>query len=252
MTPFLLIGLHNKRFVSDVSGHVALMRGNFQTVVVESGDALGAWPLGGHVLRAVAPGVVPFLNQGLEYLRAVASPGDWFVRIDCDDYYGPDYLTHVIASRENDAVASGISNVYVRTEDDRLLLARGKNPSCAGAPGGTLAGDIFRAVPFRSTSAWGEDQIWCEDMRSLGRHVVDRPGAGYALQRHAGHSHTWPVTGEQLVHVWPCYAYDMGRWDPQVVNRGDSVGSYIPPDLVLAVAAMRRLQVAQDTHGENK
>lgn len=247
MKYWLIVGLKDSKFAQPIAAYIQRMVGGleFEIVVVETGEGIGAWGKianSGAILRCEEPGVVPFLNKALKYIRTHGDPADWVVRLDADDYYGQYYLSNIDNVRRRGADATGLPDVFVRTEEDRLFFCEGKNAARAGVVGGTIAGRLGCFLNFRSDEAWGEDQNWCQDMHAAHVKIHPREPNSYAMWRHEGHAHTWPVRGEEIVHIWPCDAYDLGDWMALKVDWGQIDGALVKPDPRMCIAAVQRLK----------
>lgn len=246
MKYWLIVGIKDRKFCPYILQKIRSFEtppdAEVSTLVVETGEAVGCWDResGDTILQCNEAGVVPFLNMALTWLKEHAGPEDWFVRIDADDYYGPEYLLEVQRSKLLGRVCSGLPACYVWTEEDKLYFCQGLNSANAGVPGGTLAGNIERAEFFRSRNAWGEDGNWCQDMSEIGYQVGTRAPTHYAMRRWPGHAHTFPIRGEELPHVWLCDAQYLGDWEESKVLRGETQGTFVEPSPELALAHYRR------------
>lgn len=243
MKYWLVIGIKDSRFNSTIASHVDAMSLSFNTqnVIVETGEGIGSWTDDGQILLCHKKGVVPFLNMALQYIRGVAREDDWIVRIDADDYYGPSYLADIDDIRRAGFTATGMASNYVKTEDGRMYLCRGRNGPGSGVPGGTIAGRVKGFLDFHSDRPCGEDTNWCRDMSSAGVHLQGRGPRGYSMCRHAGYKHTWTVRGEEIPHVWLCDAYDLGSWDADKADLNIPENAmFVPPSPRLAVAHLKR------------
>lgn len=218
---WLLTGLAGSRFVSTLQENIdrfSFGSVDFRLVVVENGSGVGCWKGHGDVLKS-EPGVPAFLKVGLDFIREHAATGDWFARIDADDYYGSGYLKSVEDMASMGATFTGSPSVYVRTEDDHLYYLKSRDSGLKSALGGTLAGLVERAVDFPDTGKpWGEDTAWVTAMRATRAIGIPREASGYALCRHTGHEHTYPVHGHEFAHLWPCLPYHLGLWSESRVN----------------------------------
>lgn len=241
---YLVSGTHHPRLAESLKQNMLrLFSSDVSLVVVETGSAVGTWTDGGTVLREDEPGVVPFLRRALGHVREVAKPGDWIVRVDADDYYGINYLSQIRYLKNKGVAATGVPSVYVRTEEGKLYYCESKR-SGRSAVGGTLAGRASTFLDFESTgSPWGEDTVWCQEMYLAGNAITPRTSSGYTMCRLKDHSHTYPVSGEQLPHFWNCDAYYLGNWSEEIVSEAPPLGgTKIAPDLRKALEGSNRLR----------
>ena len=218
---WLLTGLAGSRFVPTLKENLERFSSGgvpYRLVVVENGGGIGCWKGSSDVLQS-KPGVPAFLKVGLDFIREHAATGDWFARIDADDYYGSGYLKSIEDMASMGATFTGSPSVYVRTEDDHLYYLKSRDSGLKSALGGTLAGLVERAVDFPDTGKpWGEDTAWVTAMRATRAIGIPREASGYALCRHTGHEHTYPVHGHEFAHLWPCLPYHLGLWSESRVN----------------------------------
>lgn len=202
MRYWLLAGLHSKRFAEQLRQSLQrLEAGEYRTtaVVVESAEGVGHFS---GALEEKRPGVVPFLATGMQHIRERAKPGDWFVRVDADDWYGREYLGNVDSVRRQGAVATGIQSPYVVTEKGKLYWGFDKSSGVTGF-GGTLAGSVFDCPDFvAGQDLWGEDDSWVKTFLKSGSRYALRDSRGYAWARWDGHKHTFPFPGHCLLHMY--------------------------------------------------
>lgn len=241
MNYWLITGIKDKRFKNNLEkniNRIKLSGLNVNTVIVETGEGVGLFS---NALRQDKNGVVPFLETAFNYIRKKCGPDDWFVRIDCDDYYGPDYLKEIDKVRESGAVATGAPSIYVKTEKNTLYYCESKN-KFNGACGGTLAGNILESVPFRDTkSPWGEDSQWVQDMILYGKNIVPRNSKDYAIVRWNNHKHTYPVAGDILPHFWNCNSYFLNEWSPNKLKEKPDKSLFIEMDKNKAIQGFKAL-----------
>lgn len=152
-------------------------------------------------------GVIPYLQAGLNFLRNNSNEGEWFARFDSDDWYSPKYLEAIMKVQETDAVWSCIPSPYVKVGDTLVWCEKFPQENISGL-GGTLASKINCAVDFTAPNL--DDVTWCNDMHAKGHKAIARGPEGFALLRHEGHKHVFPMPAESLIHAWPCDAYSQG------------------------------------------
>jgi len=212
MKYWLVIGIKDKVFEKQLHKNLDRLNKsnlNVQVLVVETGEAMGLFD---DAITQDKVGVVPFLQSAFDHLKKESAPGDWFVRIDVDDYYGPEYLPEIDSVRKMGADGTGIPSVYVRAESGSLYYCESKRVF-RGACGGTLAGRIDKSIYFKETEQpWGEDSVWVSEMIDEGYKILPRSSKDYAFVRWSGHQHTYPVPGDALPHVWNCSGYHQGEW----------------------------------------
>lgn len=240
MRYWLVAGLHTEKLASNLAeslGRLCSCGLSAEPLIVERGTGRGCFP---GALSVGAPGVVPFLTAAWERLKKVAEPGDWFVRVDADDWYGETYLPRVDTARKEGHEATSITSPYLVTEQGQLFWCKSQRTSPGGF-GGTLAGAIDDCPPFReSGKAWGEDGIWAEDVVRKGLSLVDRSSQGYAWRRLPEHEHTFPLTGNHVLNLYPWKAYDLGTFSKEKAEQEPrELGEPLPPDLSAASEILR-------------
>jgi hypothetical protein len=149
-----------------------------------------------------------------DVLRAatVAAAGDVVVKMDDDDWYGPDVVADLLLAKHySGAELVGMPAELVYLEPIRTTVRR-RGPSenfGAVVAGGTMTIDrgLLRAVGgFRSVPRH-VDAALLEDVRAAGGRVYRTQGLGYVLRRTAG-GHTWDtglgyfLTRQSLADQW--------------------------------------------------
>lgn len=125
-------------------------------------------------------GISEALNAGLFRARAEGHAGDTIVKMDDDDWYGPEYLLRIPHGRY-----SAKASWWVQTESGDMWFCKPRR----GLHGSTLAGPID-CPDFRHVDRFGEDTRWIAD---AGRNrFVELLAGHYLYKRHVGW-HSWPV-----------------------------------------------------------
>lgn len=219
---WMISGLHHQRWLENVVGNFARQTcSNKRLIIVENGNGSGCAAdcvgLAGVTVLESEPGPAQPLNAALTWLRAHASPDDWFCKCDADDYYGPGYLDSLRPAIEAGADYCGRSGLFIRTSEGRLWFVEGKSDAHV-FHGPTIAGRIGAALDFPIVRDWGEDSEWCQAMYRAGKSCVALPPEHVCYQRHAKNVHTWPVTDDELRGAWDVEFIDLGPFDADVVN----------------------------------
>jgi glycosyltransferase involved in cell wall biosynthesis len=132
-----------------------------------------------------------------EVLRAgtQSAEGDVIVKLDDDDWYGPDFLTDLLWAREvSGAEVVGASYEFIYLEADNATVRRNLRTEHVEryVAGGTImvGREVLRAVGgWRSTTV-GEDSQLFADVRDAGGRVYRGHGFNYVHLR-AAQGHTW-------------------------------------------------------------
>lgn len=149
-----------------------------------------------------------------DVLRAAtdAASGDVVVKMDDDDWYGPDAIADLLlAQHYSGAELVGMPAEMVYLEPIRTTVRRRGPSESFGAvvAGGTMTMDraLLRAVGgFRSVPRHVDARL-LEDVRAAGGRVYRTQGLGYVLRRTAG-GHTWDsglgyfLTRQSLAAQW--------------------------------------------------
>ncbi|MGY1410432.1 glycosyltransferase family 2 protein [Luteimonas sp. A611] len=131
--------------------------------------------------------------------------GEYWAKMDDDDYYAPEYLTRVHALLEMAAAeVVGMPLLFTRFESDGAVYC---DPSRLGFAfhvadgwrrgeicGATLAGttDVLRRLPFGSGRRRGVDSQFLDDCSRQGIRIAVGDGFGFLCRRSADASqHTW-------------------------------------------------------------
>lgn len=171
----------------------------------------------------VAPADTVFgdlLNLGVS--RAA---GDVVVKMDDDDWYGPDFLADLVLARQYaGADLVGCSSEFTYLAPLQLTTRRA-DPSEVYAPwvaGGTILIErgLLRAVGgFRSTRRY-VDAALLDAVRASGAVIYRGHGLGYVLRRE-GQGHTWDPGMEYFVNSGSRAAEQWPGFRPSLVLRPD-------------------------------
>ena len=133
-----------------------------------------------------------------------AADGDLVLKMDDDDWYGPDFVTDLLLAR----AYSGAELVGTPSEMHYLVprdvtVRRGHRPSCTRhfVAGGTMLVDRGpaprgRSLPLRPAST--STPSCCTPSASAGAAIYRTHGLGYLLRRNAS-GHTWQVDMDYLL-----------------------------------------------------
>lgn len=165
-----------------------------------------------HRLTAVSASAdTPFgdvLNAGV-----TAASGDLIVKMDDDDWYGPDFLSDLLLARHySGAVLTGMlaEFVYVAEADTTVRRRGGTERFADYVAGGTLMisrSDLRALGSFRSTRTY-EDAALMGAVRAAGGGIYRTHGLGYVLRRNAA-GHTWDIGSDYFLD--PTKARDQWR-----------------------------------------
>lgn len=160
------------------------------------------------------------LDVGLDAIRKMASPEDWFAKIDDDDFYSDSYAERITAIAEQGADWSGFPRVRAKLRTGALVeFGDSGSKLCAG---GTLAARVDCAVSFRHMpKGYGEDAEWCRDMDATGLRFMPRGPAGYIWRRHE--RNTFPFSDEQILWLRNCVN---PLTNAPIVPTGDPLGVF--------------------------
>ena len=220
MTIWMVTGLHDARWLTNtVANFERQTYAKKRLIVVENGPGAGCsrnLPVGTIVLTS-EPGPAHPLNASLAWLRANASPDDWFCKCDSDDYYGPGYLDSFAQAATSGADYAGRASLYIRTTEGRLWYVEGEaNGDLFHGP--TLVARISTALDFPVVERWGEDERWCRLMRDAGMRPCTIAPENFCYQRWSSYDHTWPCTDHELRTSWDAPFIDLGDVNLDVVN----------------------------------
>lgn len=183
------------------------------------------------------PGVIRYLQTGLNYLRANSYNGEWFARFDSDDLYSHRYLAGIYSSIKPGVQWSYIESPYVKVGNS-LIYCEMFSKNTVGL-GGTLASKINCAVDFIEPNS--DDATWCRHMRKAGYKPAIRGPEGFALLRHENHNHVFPMPTESIIHAWSCNAYDQKSLD---IDKSPTKDCYIENNPFIAIESAKKLSQA--------
>ena len=155
------------------------------------------------VRRTEAGADVPF-GEVLNRAAALAS-GDYLVKWDDDDWYGPDHLSDlVLAASYSGADVVGVSGEFFYLEPLRLTIRRTTFATGAAYPsevwadhvaGGTIAihRDRFHELGGFPALPRAVDREFLKSAREAGARVYRTHGLGYVLRRGLSEQHTWQL-----------------------------------------------------------
>jgi hypothetical protein len=249
MRIWLIVGLTDERWIPNViSNYRRLASGSdCQMVVVENGARFPAGPW--HVI-ASDRGAANYINAGLAFVRLSADPGDWFAKIDQDDYYGAPRASAIVEAASRGASAAGAVALYCSPSPGSLWYAAfpaepwAAIPEHVAAHGPTLCSRVDCALDFPQPDArgWGEDLLWVDAMRSAGHEITALPPEGFCWFRHGSDaSHAFPVTGPEIRHLWQCEVIDCGPWIESKVDSAPVEGPKVPVDSRIRRSIVGRL-----------
>ncbi len=138
------------------------------------------------------PGVSNARNASLDYIRGRFKPGDIACHMDSDDWYGPDYLTELVACYEPGKLHSR-SEVLIRTKTLGLFKQQ------LSWHGATFAYD--RLIDFPRVDQYGEDRLVLEMYPHDQRVVVPYSNEYIYNRADNGRGNTWPATDWQIKHM---------------------------------------------------
>ena len=146
-----------------------------------------------------------FLADGLNAALEVAS-GDYFAKIDDDDYYGPNYLSDALLAFDY-APAAGVVGknsflAYVEAMDQTVLRFPDKSYRfCRHVHGGTLVWDRrkLEGLEFKPVQR-GTDTWFLDSVRRRGVKIFSTDPFNFVHVRYADKSrHTWTIDDEEFV-----------------------------------------------------
>jgi len=130
------------------------------------------------------------LNMGL-----ARASGDVIVKMDDDDYYGPDFLLDLLLARHYsgaDLVGTAAEFMYLSGEHRTLRRRQESELFAESVAGGTImvGREHLRELGGFPSLRVGEDQVLCNEVRTLGGSVYRSHGLGY-VRRRSPNGHTW-------------------------------------------------------------
>lgn len=196
-------------------GNAALVRANlarqmfrdFTAVIVENGEAVGAWGDAASNELVLRSGKHQALAKNVALDWCYANGITHVCTLDDDDWYGAQWLARCVAVFEDGAQATGQSSWLVQLTDGSLWRAKHHNPRPgARVQGGTLGFALDAETP-RFECCVADELPFQDALARLGRltHCLE-PG-DYVYRRHTGH-HVWSISDERFVQRMPCYPID--------------------------------------------
>jgi len=194
---YVCVPLHRPRDIPNVLANFAAQTVRDRAlVIVENGDAVGAWAgAAREILHSDAsPGAAR--NKALQWVRD-REPDAIIAFWDADDYYGPRYLAEQCAGFcEGDVIGKSTNN-FVRLSDGLHLFQGKRNQIVDQIGGATIVVCASDAVDFDETMRCGEDRVWCDAMRAAGKRIYATSHRNFAYDR-SRPGHSWGH-GELLV-----------------------------------------------------
>ncbi len=168
-------------------------------VVVENGPALGTFPRdAGAVVLSSEAHQSAAKNRGLEFAAELGA--EFWLTLDSDDWYGPDYVRESVDALERAALVGKAAPFWL-TRSGREVW-RADYPPGPGRvwdflAGGTLGGRVSDGWRFRDTGPQGEDWDLVRRVVSAGGVCWSTASTGYLWRRDCG-VHTCSATDVQL------------------------------------------------------
>lgn len=221
---WLIIGLHDSKWIDNIRNNITRLSNQSdiicKPVIVENG---AKWIEGEDIIKS-SPGVSNYINAGIAYVKSKAKPGDWLAKIDADDYYGSIRATNIAKAANAGANLVGASSIFCNI-NNKLFAADFQIPNWTAIPtnimahGPTLACrvDICEMFPTPDRG-FGEDILWIDKMRSKGIDCYSLPPEGFCWNRYPDNNHAFPIVGEEIIHLWECPTYDLGKFDEEIIN----------------------------------
>ena len=162
------------------------------------------------------------MNAGLDYAKPLARPGDWWCKLDDDDWYGPNYLSLIAVARERGANLAGKAACWYRTREGKLWFFDGPQDQWVNKWhlfGPTLAAS-FDCEPFPDTGVWGEDVAWLKAMLARGARAWACKAGSFCWMRYAEpHRHSFGFGDQTIARLQYVQAIDAGQlWHPDAVE----------------------------------
>lgn len=217
MTYWIVSGLHDDRFKANLQKSVKNITKNnadIKIVIVEQNNC--SCDIDNAIVLKSKLGYQEYLNVGFSFVKENSSKGDWFIKVDSDDYYGPGYLKQIDAVRKAGNKCTGIPSFYMRAEDNNLYYMKSSDNHIAF--GGSLAGEIKGMADFVVKENISDDRDWCLDMYNAGHAIVPRKPNGWAWLRHPNHEHVLRIPAKKIIYTTPYETYDQGKWSSKKVN----------------------------------
>lgn len=159
---------------------------NKHLIIVENGQGTGCFQNGDSMTVLQSPKHQSLAkNIGLAHLRSIKA--EYWSTMDCDDYYGPDYLNEMALNRDKAPIIGKIK-YYVRTEDRSLyLFNKAIDPGFViGVWGATIGCRVDKSPDFDVVRV-GEEELWMRKFRLFRGIYNTGPGNFVHLRWHKDH-----------------------------------------------------------------
>lgn len=166
--------------------------GNKRLCIVENGRAIGAYAASGadKILQS-DPHQSAAKNTGIASLRK-SHPDAYYVAMDDDDYYGPEYLLEHVEHAQRGRV-NGKLSAWVKFDDGLVYFGNNWIPGTEVETliGATIGCYLSDAQEFPDVPA-AEENAFCKRAREAGCEVVTLGPRNFCSSREGGApSHTW-------------------------------------------------------------
>lgn len=176
--------------------------GKKRLCVVENGRAIGAYSASGadKILQS-EPHQSAAKNTGIASLRK-SHPGAYYVAMDDDDYYGPEYILEHVERAQRGRI-NGKLSAWVKFNDGLVYFGNNWNP---GSPvksllGATIGCYLADAQEFPVIRA-AEENAFCAKAIESGCEVVTVGPRHFCASREGDvSSHTWQGSPEKVWRV---------------------------------------------------
>lgn len=217
----------------------------FGLVVVENGRGRGsceAAQLRPNMLVSAdckTPGAAK--NLGLKVAKALGFT-HW-ATFDDDDWYGPEYLAELVAAFNAGHEVVGKAAHFTKLASGEVVFfscGDGEiraNREAGSIQGPTIASSFWDGMPlFDESAEWGEDNLWCNAVKSLGKPAWATSPFNWCYLRHGvQHGHTYPARDRHLLALSRGDIFDVGAW-------GDSVRRLISSSDTAQLATVAKLR----------
>lgn len=137
-------------------------------------------------------------------IAAKIAEGEYFLKIDDDDYYGPDYAAEAVAALESGYDFVGKWSIFYLFETDQEVILRPPNRDMQQArhlSGATFAikSKLVREICFSETLHRGSDADFVERAKKRGITLFSTSAFNFAVGRNSNSSHTWQDNKNDLL-----------------------------------------------------
>lgn len=186
-----IVPLHRRADLPNVLANLYRQQHKMNVCVVENGGAIGAckqMSTGADflVLNSTEHQSVA-RNVALEAIRHRG--GGFFFTLDADDWYGPGYLSELLANRHKADFVGKRRHLVLLPDGLYLFDARSANRPTKWLHGACIAGQAEDAIDFPIVRV-GEEQLWAEELRKRGYTFYATSARNY-VYNHLGNQHTW-------------------------------------------------------------